>query len=105
MPFVAEASAQWQGLALGEVCSVYGVSVAPHGAPRPELPTSNEHVGGDHCVLQALAVLGTAEPPPAAFFALPLEAPPAVAVATTLPRPDAAARWIAQRKHGPPGTA
>lgn len=104
MPFLASASAQLQGKALVEVCTVYGVALVPQTGDNHELPA--DHAGGhggEHCALTALPVLATAEPPVPAPVALasgsvvPLGAHPSSSAH------DAAAAWVARLKQGPPG--
>ena len=105
LPLLASASAQWQGKALVEVCTVYGVAqVAPAGeSPAPAGDGAGVH-GAAHCALSALAALATPMPPAqAAWPGRPAPAAPHCAHAP--PAPDASASWIARRKHGPPGIA
>jgi hypothetical protein len=107
MPFLASASAERQGKALAEICTVYGVSLDAHAAHRhpPSHERGDASHGSDHCALAALAVLAMSTPPAAA-------APPQVSndtIATPAPRPshvlDACARWVARLRHGPPRLA
>ena len=108
MPWLASASAQMQGRALVEVCTVYGVSLQPQAGTGEHAPASDhgssEH-GSEHCALTALAALAPIEP--AAFApapallresARPLAHPSSQA-------PDACATWVARLKHGPPAFA
>ena len=103
MPMLASAAAHLQAKTLVEVCTVYGVAlVSPTGDPvEPPADHSGAH-GGDHCALNALTALATAEPPlstplsPATGSALDL------AAYQPLLAHDAAASWVARLKHGPP---
>jgi hypothetical protein len=102
VPLLASASAEAQGKALVEVCTVYGVkTIALDGEPAPDHQATH---AGDHCALSA--VLALAAPQPAALPALAPGAPQAVpspqAVDTA---PDASARWRARLKQGPPALA
>ena len=103
MPFLASASAQLQGKALVEVCTVYGLALVPQTGDNHDSPA--DHAGGhgsEHCALTALTVLATAEPPVLAPATLasasvaPLDAHPSSSAH------DAAAAWVARLKHGPP---
>jgi hypothetical protein len=102
VPLLASVSAEARGLALVEVCTVYGVkTVALDGEPAPEHQATH---AGDHCALSA--VMALAAPQPAAVHTLapsvPQAAPPTQAVHAAL---DASARWRAQLKQGPPALA
>lgn len=105
MPLLATASAQAQGKALVEVCSVYGVTtIAVEGGPPSQGSSSDGKVphARDHCVVAGVILLGM----PALrsqIGAAPLPALPPF----TLPDlsdggPDAHAMWVARLKHGPP---
>jgi hypothetical protein len=126
VPMLASAAAGLQGKATAEVCDVYGVDMSSrdahahhadhaghahhvHGdamaadsapAPSPHGPTSR--VGhGDHCALSALAFAIAAETSaPAAPLAEPLLA--LSGHGHSAAPVDAAARWAAQLRHGPP---
>ena len=112
-PLLAAGAAQWRGLAVGEVCDVYGVTLPddPHashaghahhhgGHAHPGSHPNDAH-SGDHCALTALGALAT-------FYArtdLPAQGEPIAF--ETQPRAcqgflDACARWAARRKHEPP---
>lgn len=104
MPFLATASAHMQGKALVEVCTAYGVAlVSPNGETHehPADPATPQH-DGDHCVLSALPLLASGEPPvlqlPGVSANLELKQAPRSAAAP----PDAIALWAALQKHGPP---
>lgn len=103
MPFLATASAQWQGKALVEVCTVYGVSLVPlAGDPQQEPADHASGHGADHCALTALAVLapsGTALPSHIVAAAHGADVPRGF---TPSPLPDASADWVVQLHHGPP---
>jgi hypothetical protein len=105
VPMLASASAQVQGKALVEVCTVYGVATVAlddqGSSPAPEHATSH---AGEHCALSALVALAA----PEAWVAVTLVAPAAAATvlpAPSLPGPDADAAWAARLKHGPPAFA
>lgn len=106
MPFLASASAQLQGKALVEVCTAYGVELAPSTRDSHELPTDRApgH-GSEHCALTALSALATAEPPVVA--PMPLAAGHVISLRAhpSSSAPDACAAWVARLKHGPPPLA
>jgi hypothetical protein len=107
VPMLASASAQAQGKALVEVCTVYGVKMVALEGAQDSAPT--EHAGthgNEHCALTAL--LAFAAPEPAVL------AVPAPSAAPTLVLPvgsgmaasrDEAAAWAARLRHGPPTSA
>lgn len=104
VPLLAAASAQAQGRALIEVCTVYGIATVDVGTEdgRHDLPAGG-HAGG-HCVLGAVVALGA---PVAAAMAAVLPRAPEVGAAAPLaadapaaPDPDAA--WAARLRHAPP---
>ena len=106
MPWLATASAQWQGKALVEVCTVYGVALVSSGtdssAPTPDHPAG--HASAD-CGLTALAVLAPLDPPALApMHGLQGAAAPPGSPASSQ-APDACATWVARLKHGPPTIA
>lgn len=104
MPFLAGASAQLQGKALVEVCTVYGVALVHQTGDDHEPPADHAGArGGDHCALTALTVLATAEPPVLAPVRLASGSVAPLGVHPSLSAHDAAASWIARLKHGPPG--
>lgn len=103
MPWLASASAELRGVAVFEVCSVYGTLLVPAGgglsAPASEHPA--DHVDAQ-CALTALRAFAGVQPVvPASVPALPRGVshvgPPELA-----PAHDACAAWAARRKHGPP---
>ena len=105
MPWLASVSAEMQGKALVEVCTVYGVkTIAIDGSGASE-PTPEGHAshGAEHCALGGLLVGGALEAP---VSAPPLAASACTALATPVPPhpapPDACAAWGARLKHGPP---
>ena len=100
VPMLASASAQMQGKALVEVCTVYGVAMVALGDQGPQPEHGSTHAS-DHCALTALMSLA----------APGVSMPMAVAVhASTPPQlgepapsaPDATATWVARQKRGPP---
>jgi len=107
VPMLAAASAQAQGRALADVCTVYGVvtvvSAVP-GSDEPRGPTSKEHAAGhvgDPCALTAL----TASAAPAPRDAV-VQRPARCHVdkpQTAGPQPhDPLDRWLSRLEHGPP---
>jgi hypothetical protein len=99
VPLLASASAEAQGLALIEVCTVYGVkTVTLDGEP------AQDHQGthtGDHCALSAVMALDAPQP-----TALGRAPEPSLAAASPLgvvhAALDASAHWMARLHHGPP---
>lgn len=104
MPLLASASAQLQGKALVEVCTVYGVALVHQTGENHEPPVdiAGTH-GGDHCALTALTVLATAEPPVLAPANLASGSGAPLGAHPSSSAHDAAASWVARLKHGPPG--
>lgn len=102
VPLLASTSAEAQGKALVEVCTVYGVkTIALDGEPASDHQATH---AGDHCALSA--VMALAAPHPAAVDRVVprvRQVPEAPRVATTMP--DASTRWRAQLKQGPPALA
>ena len=106
MPWLASTSAEWQGKTLVEVCTVYGVSMVPAGDDgHGPAPDSAVHHGGEHCALNALTALASADPPSPVAAPVRLRALPAARAPTGSPGPDACATWVARLKHGPPASA
>ncbi len=103
MPWLATASAELRGVALVEVCSVYGTSLVSAGSGS-KAPTSEQRV--DHldaqCALTALAAFAGAEPVVPASVPTPTRGVLHVCLPEAEPAPDACAAWAAQRHHGPP---
>jgi hypothetical protein len=107
MPLLAGVSAQVQGKALGEVCTVYGVAQARLSAdghaPASDAPTDH---GGAPCALTALATPAAFEP---ASPGVVVDAPAwrrLIARGPLSPTvADACAAWAAQLLHGPPARA
>ena len=84
-----------------EVHSHIAAATASDGGQSHEDPT--EHAGAhasDHCALTGMVALA-ADPPSIAPRAEAL-APVTLAPSATIAPHDAAARWAAQRRHGPP---
>ena len=102
VPLLASASAQLQGKALVEVCTVYGVATVAldvqGSAPAPAHAAAH---AGDHCALTGLMALAAPEPPPMAWpEARHNAAPPRSHPSSQAP--DACATWVARLRHGPP---
>jgi hypothetical protein len=110
LPMLASASAQLQGKAVVEVCTVYGVKLVAQAPGSNDPPETAQHGGGehesphlgDHCALTSLAALATATSTPRTpvVKALNDHAPTGAQPAAQLH--DATRAWLAQRKHGPP---
>ena len=103
VPWLASVSAQAQGKAMVEVCTVYGVATVALAEAQGPTPAP-EHAGAhhdDHCALSALMAFAAPDAQPLAVAAAPL----AARARLLLPChrvPDACATWIARLKHGPP---
>jgi hypothetical protein len=117
VPLLAAGAAQMRGVAVADVCEVYGVAL-PAAAPMHEQGNhAHHHAGhaghsdhgshpgdahsGDHCALTALGAL-------AATYVAVTDHLQAQANVCDLAAPtrgaihDASATWTARRKHGPP---
>jgi hypothetical protein len=146
LPLLAAGAADLRGVAVAEVCPLYGVAMPAAAAPmampvavapmagdphahhphhhaadadragamsgsHATPPGDHEAPAGphfdshrDHCALSALAALAVPDISPLGL------APPTVAIADSTSRPfatprDAAARWAARLRHGPPAHA
>ena len=105
-PLLAIAAAQRQGVALVEVCSVYGVrSVVADGSPAS--PPDHQHASeAGHCTLAATLgpwlPSGTVDEPQAGAARPPA---PCDAVSHAAPPADACRRWLAGQLHAPPARA
>jgi hypothetical protein len=106
MPLLASASAQMQGKALVEVCTVYGVSQVPPGGQEqgPASGHAPAH-GNEHCALNAMTALATGEPSLPAVASVSLRETAARRPRAPGHAPDACAIWVARLKHGPPRSA
>jgi hypothetical protein len=105
-PLLAAFAASSQGVAVAEICSVYGMRLvaANEADDHNSSPLSQAHGGNTaHCPLASL-LAGLALPP--GVSAVELHAPagmrlrPVVVRATY--RIDASRRWLARRLHAPP---
>ncbi|MEP7299046.1 MAG: hypothetical protein ABI702_22910 [Burkholderiales bacterium] len=106
MPWLASASAQMQGKALVEVCTVYGVSLVPLDGPAHETPAGDHTAhGNEHCTLTALTALVTPVPALLQVAAEPAQRRAASLAPPSPQAPDACATWVARLKHGPPSAA
>jgi len=104
VPLLATWAARSRGVALVEVCSVYGVRTVAVDAPGEKAPA---YVASDSpCALASL--LGPWAPVPVAALP-PLPAPRFAAnighEPGAPPPPDASQRWLTWRLHAPPHTA
>ena len=105
MPLLAGASAQLQGKALVEVCTVYGVAtVALDSQGSQPAPAHAAAHTGDHCTLTGLVALAAPEAQPMAWPETPHNAA-APRPGPSSQAPDACAAWVAGLKHGPPALA
>jgi hypothetical protein len=106
VPLLASASAELQGKALAEVCTVYGVAtVALDGQDAPPMPEHGGGAhGGEHCTLSALLALSAPEPQ-APALPVPQRAASRPVSHPDSQAPDACATWVARLKHGPPAYA
>ena len=128
VPLLAAASAEWQGKAVADICSVYGVRLAPasnhvhhaasHGAAHAALAFTGTPAGDphshhdpsdhlahakDHCALTGLAACALFAPTPW----LSADWLQAGGLRGLVPEPaeplhDASARWLSLRLHAPP---
>ncbi len=105
VPLLATASAQIQGKALAEVCTVYGVATVTVGnSESPPLHDGGPVHSGDHCTLGALVALSA----PAPQGAVAPQGQVAETTGQTVRAefwPDVCATWVARLKHGPPAFA
>jgi hypothetical protein len=106
VPMLAASAAQLRGVAVGSICTVYGVvlpGAAAGSPPGPDHPGhgSDEAHTGDHCGLTALAELGVFD---GAAPAIVQKVRVVIALAPPAPCrwADACATWVARRKQGPP---
>jgi hypothetical protein len=102
VPLLASASAEAQGKALVEVCTVYGVkTITLDGDTAPDHQATH---AGDHCALSA--VMALAAPHAAVAAKVAPRAPQVLPAPRVAPvAADASARWRAQLKQGPPALA
>ncbi len=100
VPMLASASAQMQGKALVEVCTVYGVAMVALGDQSPQPEHGATHAS-DHCALTALMALAAPGVSTPAVVVVRAAAPPWLGELAPS-APDATAAWAARQKHGPP---
>lgn len=107
VPLLATASAELQGKALAEVCTVYGViTVSLDGQDQPPAPKpSSATHHGQHCTLAALMALSAPELQALAVPPSQRAAASAQAAHRSPQAPDASATWAARLRHGPPSSA
>jgi hypothetical protein len=104
VPMLAAVAAHQQNVALGELCSIYGVRTAsleqgqPHGSQD-----HGQHAGGKHCTLTSAlgAVLVAGVPAPAVVLHAPA-APRAAGAPVFEFRVDRPFTWLVARIHAPP---
>ena len=105
VPLLASASAQLQGKALVEVCTVFGVATVALDIQGPQPAPAHAAVhAGDHCALTGLLALAAPEPQLAAWHGARLDAEPPLPHLSSQAG-DACATWVARLKHGPPALA
>jgi hypothetical protein len=102
MPWLASASAEMQGKALVEVCTVYGVSLKPLDHGSHSAPDHGAAHDDEQCSLNALTVLGTFALPSTAIVHSDVRATSPPVAHASADVPDASAAWIARLRHGPP---
>lgn len=106
-PLLALAAANARGVALAEVCSVYGVrmvavEVAVESSPG-DMPTTPHDGGQAHCVLSTvLHSVPLATLPAAVWLHAPAPQPVSRQVAARPAPADARQRWLAAQLHAPP---
>lgn len=104
VPGLAAAAAQARGVAVADICSVYGVRTLPADEPPPDAgPHAAHHLG---CLLAPL--LGAAPLPalPPTLAAIePAASHPAPTCQPTASPHDAARRWLTLHLHAPPARA
>jgi hypothetical protein len=106
VPLLAASAAQWQGAAMADVCSAYGVRTVASGgaAPSPESP--HQAHADKHCALSPLLGSSGLLPSSATADATSAQPPGPVPQRRALPTPpDASQRWLAHRLHAPPQRA
>jgi hypothetical protein len=102
MPWLASASAQLQGKALVEVCTVYGVALVAPVGQEPAHEDGAPH-GSEHCALTALGVMATPELPALDVVRhSPLHDAPLQIGKPSSRVHDSCAAWVARLRHGPP---
>lgn len=102
MPMLATASAQLQGKALVEVCTVYGVATVAldtHNDSPASHPKADHE--GAHCGLSGLMAWSHSFASTPLFFSA-TSTSPLPPFRTPSDVPDANATWAAQLHHGPP---
>jgi hypothetical protein len=107
MPWLATASAEMQGKALVEVCTVYGVSFKALGGDSSQPAQDHGAVShdGEQCALNALTALATPAPPVAPATGVELQGAAPPLATSSLPPADVCAMWVARLKQGPPSFA
>jgi len=127
VPLLATAAAQVRGVAVGQVCGLWGVRLPTPAGGDPNLPAAHaahaahaeggesrqdplpngaSHGHASGCALAALGAL--AAPAATAAPGTPMAAPqatPRPAARVLVAAPDATATWAARRKQGPPAAA
>lgn len=104
VPLLASTAASLHGTAVAQVCSVYGVRLAPqaeHNADHDADPAGAH--GDNHCALTALAALAPHAVNDLALPAAATQAEPRLPAVSSFH--DAAALWAARMWHPPPAEA
>lgn len=110
VPLLASAAASMHGVALVEVCTVYGVRMQSlpqaHDEPADGQPPAKALEHREHCALSPLLGHAIAAAPSLAPVLLHAPARAALpAAASTVTPSDAGRAWLAQRFHAPPPRA
>ncbi len=102
-PLLALAAANARGVALAEVCSVYGVRMVAVESSPDDLPAVLHDGGQAHCVLSTvLHSVPLATVPAAVWLHAPAPPPLSRQVAARPAPADASQRWLAAQLHAPP---
>ena len=121
VPLLAAGAAHLQGVPVGSICGIYGVTLPgvkadPHAhhhghpgehgdaAPSDDAPAHASVSDRNHCALTSLAAMAVPDLPalPSATTATAATAPPRIAHAQA---DDACAAWVARMQHPPPARA
>lgn len=103
-PMFAAAAAKMHGVAMVELCSVYGVRTVAVDAEAPfDAHKNGEQASGSHCFLTFLTPGATLGAPVAAIHLHAPQRERTYLVARHAVSPlDASHRWLARRHHAPP---
>ncbi|HEY0956364.1 MAG TPA: hypothetical protein VGE36_16515 [Roseateles sp.] len=106
VPGLAAAAAQLRGVALADVCSVYGVRTLPADPATPTAPATHagQHLGCALAPLLGAAPLPVLPPGLTPALRAACLAPP-TRLRHTPPLHDASHRWLTLHLHAPPALA